>query len=94
MIMKIECYISMKAFKKNPAKVRRNAQSQPVAVLLRNKAASYVIDSTSFEAMVDAAEQAQLMPLLRELIVIVEKGNYTIVDIDAARTCLTVASRR
>jgi hypothetical protein len=36
MIMKIERYISMKDFKNNPAKVLRDAHSQPVAVLRRN----------------------------------------------------------
>jgi antitoxin StbD len=83
MIMKIEHYISMKDFKKNPAKVLRDAQSQPVAVLHRNKAAFYLVDPTSFEVLIDAVEDAQLMPLLRERIANAEKGGYTIVDIDA-----------
>jgi PHD/YefM family antitoxin component YafN of YafNO toxin-antitoxin module len=51
--------------------------------LHRNKAAFYLVDPTSFEALIDAAEDAQLMPQLRERIANAEKGNYTIVDIDA-----------
>jgi hypothetical protein len=33
--------------------------------------------------LIDAAEDAHLMPMLREHIANAEKGNYTIVDIDA-----------
>jgi antitoxin StbD len=83
MIMKIERYISMKDFKKNSAKALRDAHSQPVAVLHNDKAAFYLVDPTSFEALIDEVEDAQLMPLLRERIANAEKGNYTIVDIDA-----------
>jgi antitoxin StbD len=83
MIMKIESYISMEDFKKNPAKVLRDAHSQPVAVLHRNKAAFYLVDPTSFEALIDAAEDAQLMPQLRERIANAEKGGCTIVDVDS-----------
>lgn len=81
--MKIERYISMSDFKKNPAKALRDAHSQPVAVLRRNKAAFYLVDPISFEALIDEVEDAQLMPLLRERIANAEKGGYTIVDIDA-----------
>jgi antitoxin StbD len=83
MIMKIESYISMEDFKKNPAKVLHDAQSQTVAVLHNNKAAFYLVDPTSFEALIDAVEDVQLLPLLRERIANAGKGNYTIVDIDA-----------
>jgi antitoxin StbD len=83
MIMKIERYISMRDFKKNPAKVLRDAHSQPVAVLHRNKTAFYLLDPTSLEALIDAAEDAQLMPLLRERFASAEKGSYKIVDVDA-----------
>jgi antitoxin StbD len=82
MIMKIERYISMSDFKKNPAKALRDAHSQPVAVLRRNTAAFYLVDPTSFEALIDAAEDGQLMPLLRERIANAQKGNYAIVDVD------------
>ena len=75
--------ISAKDFKKNPAKVLRDAQSQPVAVLNGNKATFYLLDPTSLEALIDAAEDAQLMPLLRERIASAEKGSYKIVDVDA-----------
>jgi antitoxin StbD len=75
--------ISMSDFKKNPAKVLRDAGSEPVAVLNHNKAAFYLIDPTLFEALIDEVEDAQLMPLLRQRIANAEKGNYKIVDIDA-----------
>jgi antitoxin StbD len=75
--------ISMSDFKKNPAKVLRDAGDEPVAVLNHNKAAFYLIDPTLFEALIDEVEDAQLMPLLRQRIANAEKGNYKIVDIDA-----------
>jgi antitoxin StbD len=75
--------ISMSDFKKNPAKVLRDAGNEPVAVLNHNKAAFYLIDPTLFEALIDEVEDAQLMPLLRQRIANAEKGNYKIVDIDA-----------
>jgi hypothetical protein len=42
----------------------------------------YLSDPTSFEALIDTAEDAQLMPLLRERVGNA-KGDFTIVDIDA-----------
>lgn len=75
--------ISMSDFKKNPAKVLRDAGDEPVAVLNHNKAAFYLLDPTLFEALIDEVEDAQLMPLLRQRIANAEKGNYKIVDIDA-----------
>jgi antitoxin StbD len=75
--------ISMSDFKKNPAKVLRDAGNEPVAVLNHNKAAFYLIDPTLFEALIDQVEDAQLIPLLRQRIANAEKGNYKIVDIDA-----------
>ena len=86
--MRIERYISMSDFKKNPAKALRDAQSQPVAVLhnpgLHNhKAAFYLIDPASFEALIDEVEDAHLMRLLRERIADAKKGNYAMVDVGA-----------
>lgn len=81
--MKIERCISMKDFKKNSAKALRDAQSQTVAVLHNNKAAFYLVDPTSFEALIDEVEDAQLMPLRRERIANAEKDGYTIVDVDS-----------
>lgn len=75
--------ISMSDFKKNPAKVLRDAGDEPVAVLNHNKAAFYLLDPTLFEALIEEVEDAQLMPLLRQRIANAEKGNYKIVDIDA-----------
>jgi antitoxin StbD len=75
--------ISMSDFKKNPAKVLRDAGDEPVAVLNHNKAAFYLLEPKLFEALIDEVEDAQLMPLLRQRIANAEKGNYKIVDIDA-----------
>lgn len=43
--------VSMSEFKKNPAAVLRDANSEPVAVLNHNKAAFYMIEPRLFEAM-------------------------------------------
>lgn len=75
--------ISMSDFKKNPAKVLREANAQPVAVLNHNKAAFYVIDPRLFEALIDEVEDAQLMPMLKARIANAAKGNYVEVDIDS-----------
>ncbi len=75
--------ISMSDFKKNPAKVLREAGSTPVAVLSHNKAAFYMIEPELFEALMDEVEDAQLLPLLKQRIKSAEKGNFEIVDIDA-----------
>jgi antitoxin StbD len=75
--------ISMSDFKKNPAKVLREANAQPVAVLNHNKAAFYMIDPRLFEALIDEVEDAQLMPMLKARIANAAKGNYVEVDIDS-----------
>lgn len=75
--------ISMSDFKKNPAKVLRDAGSKPVAVLSHNKTAFYMIEPELFEALMDEVEDMQLLPLLKQRIKSAEKGNYKIVDIDA-----------
>ncbi len=74
--------ISMSNFKKNPAKVLRDAGDEPVAALNHNKAAFYLVDPRLFEALIDEVEDAQLMPLLHQRIANAEKGNCKIVDID------------
>ncbi len=75
--------VSMSDFKRNPAKVLRDAQAQPVAVLNHNKAAFYMVDPVLFEALLDEVEDMQLMPLLKSRIASAAKGNYTVVDVDA-----------
>ena len=74
--------VSMSDFKKNPAKVLREAKSQPVAVLNHNKAAFYMIEPALFEALIDEVEDAQLLPMLKARIASAAKGHYTEVDID------------
>ena len=75
--------ISMSEFKKNPAKVLREAQTQPVAVLSHNKAAFYMVDPLLFEALIDEVEDAQLLPMLRARVARAAKGQFTEVDIDS-----------
>ena len=75
--------ISMSEFKKNPAKVLREAQTQPVAVLSHNKAAFYMVDPLLFEALIDEVEDAQLLPMLRARVARAAKGHFTEVDIDS-----------
>ena len=75
--------ISMSDFKKNPAKVLREAQTQPVAVLSHNKAAFYMVDPVLFEALIDEVEDAQLLPTLKARIASATEGNVTEVDIDS-----------
>ena len=75
--------ISMSDFKKNPAKVLRDAKSQPVAVLSHNKAAFYMVDPVLFEALIDEVEDAQLLPMLKARIASAAKGRYVEVDIDS-----------
>ena len=75
--------ISMSDFKKNPAKVLRDAKTQPVAVLSHNKAAFYVVDPLLFDALIDEVEDAQLLPMLKARIAGAAKGKFTEVDIDS-----------
>ena len=75
--------ISMSDFKKNPAKVLRDAKTQPVAVLNHNKAAFYMVDPALFEALIDEVEDAQLLPMLKARIASAAKGRYIEVDIDS-----------
>ena len=52
--------ISISEFKKNPAKVLREAGKQPIAVLNHNKPAFYLVEPGLFEAMVDYLEDIEL----------------------------------
>jgi antitoxin StbD len=71
--------VSMTDFKKNPAKVLREAGHEPVAVLSHNKPAFYMVDPVLFEALLDEVEDAQLMPLLKERI---ERSDFVDVNLD------------
>jgi antitoxin StbD len=71
--------VSMTDFKKNPAKVLREAGHEPVAVLSHNKPAFYMVDPVLFEALLDEVEDAQLMPLLKERI---ERGDFVDVNLN------------
>ena len=55
--------ISISEFKKNPAKVLREAGKQPVAVLNHNKPAFYLVEPSLFEAMVEHLEDVELAEL-------------------------------
>jgi len=57
--------ISMSDFKKNPAKVLRDAGTQPVAVLNHNKPAFYMVEPAMFEALIEDLTDAQMIPLLK-----------------------------
>ena len=74
--------VSMSDFKKNPAKVLREAKAQPVAVLNHNKAAFYMIEPALFEALIDEVENAQLLPMLKARIASAANGHFTEVDVD------------
>jgi antitoxin StbD len=71
--------VSMSDFKKNPAKILREAGHEPVAVLSHNKPAFYMVDPVLFEALLDEVDDAQLMPLLKERI---ERSDFVDVNLD------------
>lgn len=55
--------ISISDFKKNPAKVVREAGSHPVAVLNHNRPAFYLVEPRLFEALVEHLEDLELADL-------------------------------
>ena len=61
--------VSMSDFKKNPAKVLREAGQKPVAVLNHNKPAFYMVEPHLFELMIEQLNEqlndSELVPLLR-----------------------------
>jgi len=72
--------ISMSDFKKNPAKVLREAGEQPVAILNHNKAAFYLVEPGLFEAMLEDLEDARMLPLIRARLA--DRAKAVEVDID------------
>ena len=57
--------ISMSDFKKNPAKVLREAGQKPVVVLNHNKPAFYMVDPQMFAVLVEQLADNQLQALLQ-----------------------------
>ena len=74
--------VSMSDFKKNPARILRDAGAQPVAVLSHNKAAFYMVEPRLFEAMMEDLADARLLPLLKQRIASAARGETIEVDID------------
>ncbi|MGA2547988.1 MAG: type II toxin-antitoxin system Phd/YefM family antitoxin [Rectinemataceae bacterium] len=72
--------ISMSDFKKNPAKVLREAGDRPVAVLNHNKAAFYLVEPGLFETMLEDLEDARILPLVR--VRQADREKAIVVDID------------
>lgn len=72
----------MSEFKKNPARILRDAGATPVAVLSHNKAAFYMVEPKLFEAMLEDLADARLFPLLRQRIASAQRGETVEVDID------------
>ena len=60
-----ELTVSMSDFKKNPAKVLREAGKQPVAVLNHNKAAFYMIEPQVYEALLESAYDREMVSLIK-----------------------------
>jgi len=73
--------ISMSEFKKNPAQVLRTAGEKPVAVLSHNRPAFYMITPKTFEALVEALVDRELLDIARQRLV--QKDQAVEVDIDA-----------
>jgi antitoxin StbD len=76
-----ELTISMSDFKKNPAKVLREAGTQPVAVSSHNKAAFYMVDPLLFEALMEEMADTQIIPILKAHLA--QKAKAIVVDIDS-----------
>ena len=72
--------ISMSDFKRNPAKVLRDAGAQPVVVLNHNKPAFYMVEPRMFEALIEDVADAQMAPLLKTRLL--QRAMAIEVDID------------
>jgi antitoxin StbD len=55
--------VSISDFKKNPAKIVREAGVHPVAVLSHNRPAFYLVEPRLFEALIDRLEDIELAEL-------------------------------
>jgi len=72
--------VSMSEFKKNPAQVLRDAGEKPVAVLLHNRPAFYMVTPKLFEAMIEEMADRDLAELVRQRLL--RKESAVEVDID------------
>ncbi len=61
-----ELTVSISDFKKNPAKVLREARNEPLAVLSHNKPAFYVVEPKVYEALIEDAWERSIAPLVAE----------------------------
>jgi antitoxin StbD len=57
--------VSMSDFKKNPAKILREAGNKPVAVLNHNKTAFYMIEPSLYEALLENAYDREIETLVK-----------------------------
>jgi len=57
--------VSMSVFKKNPAKIIREAGRKPVAVLNHNKAAFYMVAPDLFEDLLESVYDREIEPLIQ-----------------------------
>lgn len=57
--------VSMSVFKKNPAKVMREAGKMPVAVLNHNKAAFYMIAPDLYEDLLESVYDREIESLIQ-----------------------------
>lgn len=69
-----ELTVSMSDFKRNPAKVLREAGQKPVAVLNHNKPAFYMVDPHMFEVLMERFKERTLKPELSAQLVQCEKS--------------------
>jgi antitoxin StbD len=58
--------ISMSEFKKNPSQILRTAGARPVAVLSHNRPAFYMISPSVYEALIDSADDRDLVNIARQ----------------------------
>lgn len=72
--------ISMSEFKKNPARVLRDAGEKPVAVLNHNRPAFYMVTPKLFEALLDELSDRDLVEIARQRLAL--KDTAIEVDID------------
>lgn len=58
--------INISELKKNPSAVINQAQGEPVVILNHNRPTAYLLPAATFEAMMDALDDLDLVRLVRE----------------------------
>jgi antitoxin StbD len=58
--------VSISVFKKNPAKVLREAGDAPVAVLSHNRTAFYIVEPKVYENMIEDAWERNITPMIQD----------------------------